>query len=169
MPARYEQAAGNAAETGRHQPPDRLGLASTNVADRRIAPHLCLLPGSRGTRIMRFPLATSSWDENERRAMQDVIASDHFSMGAKVQQFEADFARYVGSRHCVMCNSGSSANLLMIAALRYTKNDRLRLQPGDEVIVRSEEHTSELQSLMRISYAVFCLKKKTQDKVTNEE
>src|SRR3546814_10978808 len=34
-----------------------------------------------------------------------------------------------------MCNSGSSANLLMIAALRYTKNDRLRLQPGDEVIV----------------------------------
>src|SRR3546814_3216995 len=29
-------------------------------------------------------------------------------------------------------------------------------------LVRSEEHTSELQSLMRISYAVFCLKKKTQ-------
>src|SRR3546814_3466938 len=32
------------------------------------------------------------------------------------------------------------------------------------MIVRSEEHTSELQSLMRISYAVFCLKKKTQNK-----
>src|SRR3546814_9513462 len=31
-----------------------------------------------------------------------------------------------------------------------------------EAIARSEEHTSELQSLMRISYAVFCLKKKTQ-------
>src|SRR3546814_8965378 len=31
---------------------------------------------------------------------------------------------------------------------------------------RSEEHTSELQSLMRISYAVFCLKKNTNDKVT---
>src|SRR3546814_3627385 len=30
---------------------------------------------------------------------------------------------------------------------------------------RSEEHTSELQSLMRISYAVFCLKKKTKDKL----
>src|SRR3546814_4157205 len=30
--------------------------------------------------------------------------------------------------------------------------------------LRSEEHTSELQSLMRISYAVFCLKKKTTDK-----
>src|SRR3546814_4352898 len=31
---------------------------------------------------------------------------------------------------------------------------------GDEFVKRSEEHTSELQSLMRISYAVFCLKKK---------
>src|SRR3546814_5828229 len=31
---------------------------------------------------------------------------------------------------------------------------------GDAVTMRSEEHTSELQSLMRISYAVFCLKKK---------
>src|SRR3546814_3120270 len=30
-------------------------------------------------------------------------------------------------------------------------------------VLRSEEHTSELQSLMRISYAVFCLKKKKQD------
>src|SRR3546814_7987396 len=46
----------------------------------------------------------------------------------------------------------------------------LRVQPGcghDEVVslvdaeLRSEEHTSELQSLMRISYAVFCLQKKT--------
>src|SRR3546814_7200597 len=34
--------------------------------------------------------------------------------------------------------------------------------------VRSEEHTSELQSLMRISYAVFCLKKKTNKKEKNE-
>src|SRR3546814_6654173 len=33
---------------------------------------------------------------------------------------------------------------------------------------RSEEHTSELQSLMRISYAVFCLKKKTPNKIINK-
>src|SRR3546814_8797805 len=34
------------------------------------------------------------------------------------------------------------------------------------VTIRSEEHTSELQSLMRISYAVFCLKKKNKQKIT---
>src|SRR3546814_7917347 len=33
---------------------------------------------------------------------------------------------------------------------------------GNYVVTRSEEHTSELQSLMRISYAVFCLKKKNK-------
>src|SRR3546814_6097024 len=33
-------------------------------------------------------------------------------------------------------------------------------RPGSGIVRRSEEHTSELQSLMRISYAVFCLKKK---------
>src|SRR3546814_980869 len=35
-------------------------------------------------------------------------------------------------------------------------------------LLRSEEHTSELQSLMRISYAVFCLKKKKRDKLLGE-
>src|SRR3546814_2284026 len=35
-------------------------------------------------------------------------------------------------------------------------------EPGQQARVRSEEHTSELQSLMRISYAVFCLKKKNK-------
>src|SRR3546814_3203944 len=38
----------------------------------------------------------------------------------------------------------------------------LRTTGPDLALVRSEEHTSELQSLMRISYAVFCLKKKTK-------
>src|SRR3546814_4168833 len=37
----------------------------------------------------------------------------------------------------------------------------------DEALERSEEHTSELQSLMRISYAVFCLKKKKRQPHTN--
>src|SRR3546814_4229903 len=39
---------------------------------------------------------------------------------------------------------------------------------GSGIGLRSEEHTSELQSLMRISYAVFCLKKKKTNKTTQE-
>src|SRR3546814_8322555 len=39
--------------------------------------------------------------------------------------------------------------------------------PVDDMIKRSKEHTSELQSLMRISYAVFCLTKKRNSNTTN--
>src|SRR3546814_8571959 len=38
----------------------------------------------------------------------------------------------------------------------------------EETLWRSEEHTSELQSLMRISYAVFCLKKKKKSNIINK-
>src|SRR3546814_3225843 len=44
----------------------------------------------------------------------------------------------------------------------YAIDVAIGLGAYQEVLTRSEEHTSELQSLMRISYAVFCLKKKTQ-------
>ena len=56
-------------------------------------------------------------------------------MGENVRSFEIAFSRYVGSGYCVMVNSGSSANLLMIAALFYSKDPRVKLQRGDEVIV----------------------------------
>src|SRR3546814_9302306 len=41
----------------------------------------------------------------------------------------------------------------------------VRLARPHPLVVRSEEHTSELQSLMRISYAVFCLQKKKRDRI----
>lgn len=83
----------------------------------------------------RFPLATSSWDQAEIDALHRVIESDQYSMGAQVAEFERQFASWVGSKYAVMVNSGSSANLAMVGALRYTKNPDLKLNPGDEVIV----------------------------------
>jgi len=84
---------------------------------------------------IKFPLASTTWGQEEQAAMQRVIASGMFTMGSYVQAFERDFAKYIGSKHCVMVNSGSSAILLMVAALFYTQNNRLKLQRGDEVIV----------------------------------
>ncbi len=83
----------------------------------------------------KYPLATTTWDEAEQAALQRVIASGMFTMGPNVAEFEKRFAEYIGSAHCVMVNSGSSANLLMVSALRYSKNPALQIKPGDEVIV----------------------------------
>ncbi|WP_372799602.1 DegT/DnrJ/EryC1/StrS family aminotransferase [Litorivivens sp.] len=80
-----------------------------------------------------LPLATTTWDDEEIAALQEVIASGMFTMGDQVSQFESRFASYVGSRYAVMVNSGSSANLLGVAAVCYLKDRGLK--PGDEVIV----------------------------------
>src|SRR3546814_7414242 len=59
----------------------------------------------------------------------------------------------------------SAKSWLTEAPLRMLMNNldpEVAERPEDLVVYRSEEHTSELQSLMRISYAVFCLKKKTK-------
>ena len=81
----------------------------------------------------RFQLASSTWGEEEKKAMLRVIESGMFTMGEEVAAFEKQFAQYIGSRYCIMVNSGSSANLLMTAALFYRKENPL--QRGDEVIV----------------------------------
>ncbi|MBR2148699.1 MAG: DegT/DnrJ/EryC1/StrS family aminotransferase [Campylobacter sp.] len=80
-----------------------------------------------------YSLASSTWDEKELNAINEVIKSDIFTMGKKVAQFEQDFAKFVGSKYAVMTSSGSTANLIATAALFYTKNNKL--QRGDEVIV----------------------------------
>src|SRR3546814_10807872 len=61
------------------------------------------------------------------------------------------------------------AGVLQRARRHFGVKLRQRLVDGlpRGMFVRSEEHTSELQSLMRISYAVFCLKKK-KNKIRNE-
>ncbi len=83
--------------------------------------------------MIKYPLASSTWDEKEIEAINAVIAKDMYTMGEGVKQFEDEFTAYVGSKHAVMVNSGSSANLIAVAALFYTKNPKLKR--GDEVIV----------------------------------
>lgn len=82
---------------------------------------------------MFYELAVSTWGPEEVEAIQRVIASDRFTMGANVAAFEEAFARYHGRKYAVMVNSGSSANLVAVAALFYRKERPL--QRGDEVIV----------------------------------
>ena len=83
----------------------------------------------------KFPLAYNSWDHQEKEAIQNVIKDGFFTMGKRVNHFEENFSNYINSKFAVMVNSGSSANLLMIASLFYTKDNKKKLRRGDEVIV----------------------------------
>src|SRR3546814_5171099 len=67
-----------------------------------------------------------------------------------------------------LANQGISMFVPTLLELGTEEQKRRWIEPtlkGD-IVWRSEEHTSELQSLMRISYAVFCLKKKTKKNIS---
>ena len=81
----------------------------------------------------RYELASSTWDESELQAMQNVIQSGKFTMGERVREFEEQFAAHVGAKYAVMLNSGSSANLVLVNALKY--HSMFNLKPEDEIIV----------------------------------
>src|SRR6202166_1551495 len=82
---------------------------------------------------MFYELAANTWGAEELAAIGRVIASNRFTIGAHVAAFEQAFADYHGRKYAVMVNSGSSANLLCVAALFYKKDQPLAR--GDEVIV----------------------------------
>lgn len=83
--------------------------------------------------MKQYKLASSTWDEKELQAIQSVIDKDMYTMGDSVKQFEEDFSNFLDTKYCVMTSSGSTANLLAVAALFFTKNPKLKR--GDEVIV----------------------------------
>ena len=79
----------------------------------------------------KYLLSDDTWNNEELEAINEVIKSNFFTMGERVKKFEKEFAEKFGVKYAVMSNSGSSANLLAIAALVYSK----KLKAGDEVIV----------------------------------
>src|SRR3546814_4006058 len=72
----------------------------------------------------------------------------------------------VGVARDVDPQTGSGSSLYAVIGQAPRRLDR-NLAIAGRVLERSEEHTSELQSLMRISYAVFCLKKKNKIIIQN--
>jgi CDP-4-dehydro-6-deoxyglucose reductase, E1 len=82
---------------------------------------------------MTYSLSSTSWGDEELAAIDRVIRSGRFTMADEVRRFEEAFAETFGLKHAVMVNSGSSANLVGVAALCY-RSDR-PLRRGDEVIV----------------------------------
>ena len=63
------------------------------------------------------------------KAILDVVASSAYVMGPKIKEMETAFADYVGTKHCIACNSGTDALLLALKAWD--------VKPGDAVFVPS--------------------------------
>src|SRR5215831_5234455 len=74
-----------------------------------------------------LPFHVPAITEDEIQAVVDTLRSGWITTGARVRQFEADFAQYVGCRHAVAVNSGTAALHLAL--------DAVGIKEGDEVVV----------------------------------
>ena len=80
------------------------------------------------------PVSGRVFDATELQFLIDASLDFWLTTGRFATQFEREFARTVGVRHALLCNSGSSANLLATSALTSWKLDDRQLKPGDEII-----------------------------------
>lgn len=71
--------------------------------------------------MAKYQLASNTWDSREEVAISRVLRSGQFTMGKEVSEFEDEFTQFLGVKHAIMVNSGSSANLIACSALRYSK------------------------------------------------
>lgn len=81
-----------------------------------------------------FPLGQNVHDADDILHMISNLLTEKFTMGEQVSNFEKMFAEYIGVKHAIMVNSGSSANLIALSVLTNHKCNN-RLVSDDEVLV----------------------------------
>ena len=80
------------------------------------------------------PVSGRVFDEEEIQYLVDSSLDFWLTTGRFADQFEREFAKFIGVREAILINSGSSANLLAVSALTSEKLGDRSLMPGDEVI-----------------------------------
>jgi len=87
------------------------------------------------TSMTAYPLAANTLGAEEISAARTVLDSGLLTMGQEVEKFENSFAAWVGAKHAVMVNSGSSANLLIVDLMLRRSGSTAPWQAGDEILV----------------------------------
>lgn len=80
------------------------------------------------------PVSGKVYDAADMMSLVDASLDFWLTTGRFAEKFQREFAKYLGVRHAMLCNSGSSANLLAVSALTSPLLGERRLRPGDEVI-----------------------------------
>ena len=84
--------------------------------------------------ISQIPVSGKVFDESELTNLVDSSLDFWLTSGRFSQEFEEQFAKVMGVKHAMLCNSGSSANLLAVSALKSERLGERALVDGDEVI-----------------------------------
>ena len=84
--------------------------------------------------ISTLPVSGKVFDADELQHLVESSLDFWLTTGRFAEQFETQFAKVMGMKHALLCNSGSSANLLAVTALTSPRLKKRALKEGDEVI-----------------------------------
>ncbi len=84
--------------------------------------------------ISTLPVSGKVFDADELQHLVESSLDFWLTTGRFAEQFETQFAKVMGMKHALLCNSGSSANLLAVTALTSPRLKKRALKDGDEVI-----------------------------------
>jgi CDP-4-dehydro-6-deoxyglucose reductase, E1 len=99
--------------------------------------------------ISALPVSGKVFDHTEIEALIDSSLDFWLTTGRYAEQFEAEFAKVMGVRHAMLCNSGSSANLLAVSALTSPRLGKRRLREGDEVLTVAAGFPTTLNPILQ--------------------
>jgi CDP-6-deoxy-D-xylo-4-hexulose-3-dehydrase len=89
------------------------------------------------------------YNENEMVSLVDCALDFWLTSGRFTEQFQHSLGKYLNVKHAILCNSGSSANLLAISSLTSTKLGKRALTPGDEVITVASSFPTTVNGIIQ--------------------
>lgn len=98
----------------------------------------------------KYPLGYVTWGADEIMAALECLLTRSTTMWTKTEQFESEFAAYIGSENAVMVNSGSSADLILMLAARELG----LLKPGDEVLIPAVTWPTQVWAAIQAGFSV---------------
>jgi len=107
-------------------------------------PHRPFVPGE-----TPIPVAGRVFDADDLIHLVDASLDFWLTSGRYAKRFEQEFARFFNIRHCILTNSGSSANLLAVSALTSPELGKRRLMPGDEVITTAASFPTTVNAIVQ--------------------
>jgi CDP-6-deoxy-D-xylo-4-hexulose-3-dehydrase len=103
---------------------------------------------------LRWPLMKNAVTWGDKYEMvKFLLTSDRYTNGPRVREFEAQWAQWVGSKHALMVSSGSTANSLIMAAVK----EKYGLKDGDKVLVPACTWVTNISPVFQLGFKpIFC-------------
>jgi len=103
---------------------------------------------------IKWPLIKNSIKFSDRLKLSYfLLTSDRYTNGPKVREFESQWAKWVGSKHALMVSSGSTANLLLLSAVK----EKYNLKDKDKVLVPACTWVTNVSPVFQLGFTpIFC-------------